>query len=284
MDITGKHVAEKGKEIYGLVVICIQTYNVRIYGIQNRKVESISLALEVLVQEFGLTCDREGAFQQLAKELKPKEVGALEATHQIQFRFSVANGHFSTGLVERRMRSVHDYIVKLKMQGAGMSITNMSLMFQYMAFQLNTIPYGIRNINSFSETKMQELRQAPELLSFIRPADWLLFTAPKGVDFRSIQNNLESPVKTAMDKLNALQNIRNNELLDVINEQYCNVNLETSNKLKVNSVVLLKNIANEPKCEPLKLARVNEIKKSRDGSQRVIGVTYHNVSINKKGE
>ena len=41
MDITGKHIAEKGEEIYGLVIICIQTYNVRIYGIQNRKVESI---------------------------------------------------------------------------------------------------------------------------------------------------------------------------------------------------------------------------------------------------
>ena len=71
MDITGKHIAEKGEEIYGLVIICIQTYNVRIYGIQNRKVESISVALEVLVQEFGppdlVTCDREGAFQQLAK-------------------------------------------------------------------------------------------------------------------------------------------------------------------------------------------------------------------------
>jgi len=52
----------------------------------------------------------------------------------------------------------------------------------------------------------------------------------------------------------------------------------------VNSVVLLKNIANEPKREPLKLARVNEIMKSRDGSQRVIGVTYHNISVNKKGE
>ena len=102
------------------------------------------MALEVLVQEFGppdlVTCDREGAFQQLAKELNPKEVGALEATHQIQFKFSVANGHFSTGLVERRMRSVHDYIGKLKMQGAGMSATDMSLMFQYVAFQLNMIP------------------------------------------------------------------------------------------------------------------------------------------------
>ena len=114
MDLTGKHIAERGEEIYGLVVICIQTYNVRIYGIQNRKLESISLALEVLIQEFRplnlVTCDREGSFQQLAKELKPKEIGALEATHHIQFRFSVANGHFSTGLVERRMRSVHDYI------------------------------------------------------------------------------------------------------------------------------------------------------------------------------
>ena len=38
MDITGRHVAAKGEEIYGLVIICIQTYNVRIYGIQNRKI------------------------------------------------------------------------------------------------------------------------------------------------------------------------------------------------------------------------------------------------------
>ena len=44
MDLTGRHIAEKGEDIYGLVIICIQTYNVRIYGIQNRKLESISLA------------------------------------------------------------------------------------------------------------------------------------------------------------------------------------------------------------------------------------------------
>ena len=122
-------------------------------------------------------------------------MGALDATHQIQFKFSVANGHFITGLVERRMRTIHDNIGKLKMQGAGMSATDMSLMFQYVAFQLNSILYGIRNINSFSETKMQDLRQAPELLSFIRPADWLLFTSPKGIDFRSLQNSLGSPFK-----------------------------------------------------------------------------------------
>ena len=47
--------------------------------------------------------------------------------------------------------------------------------------------------------------------------------------------------------------------------------------------MLLKNISEEAKREPLRLARVNEVKKSRDGRQRVVVVTYQNVSINKKG-
>ena len=49
-------------------------------------------------------------------------------------------------------------------------------------------------------------------------------------------------------------------------EQYAHVNLEASNKLKVNSIVLLRNINNETKREPLRLARVDEIHESRDGS------------------
>ena len=148
IDFTGKHIASGGEEFYGLVCVCIQTYNTRIYGIQNRKIESISLALEVLIQEFGppdlVTCDREGAFQQLAKEQHPKDLGALEATHQVLFKFSVASGHLSTGLVERRMKTIHNYIVKLKMQVAGFSVTDMSLVLQYVAFQINSIPYGVK--------------------------------------------------------------------------------------------------------------------------------------------
>ena len=151
-------------------------------------------------------------------------------------------------------------------------------MFQFIAFN------GIRNINSYSEKRMQELRQRQELLSFIRPVDWLLFSAPKGIDFRTIQHMLGTSVRSAVDKIIALQNIRNNELLDEINKQYANVNLEASNKLKVNSIKLLRNINNEPKREPLRLARVNEIHESRDGSQRIVGVTYHNVSQNKEGD
>ena len=38
MDLTGRHVATGGKEIYGLVVVCLQTYNTRILGIEDRKV------------------------------------------------------------------------------------------------------------------------------------------------------------------------------------------------------------------------------------------------------
>ena len=60
--------------------------------------------------------------------------------------------------------------------------------------------------------------------------------------------------------------------------------LESSNKLKINSVVLIRNIANETKREPLKLERIEEIKESRDDAQRVVVVTYHNVGINIKGE
>ena len=79
MDLTGG-----GEEIYDLVCICLQTYSTHIYGIQNMKIESVSLALEVLIQEVGppdfILCDREGAFEQLAKELHPKEIGALEAS------------------------------------------------------------------------------------------------------------------------------------------------------------------------------------------------------------
>ena len=70
----------------------------------------------------------------------------------------------------------------------------------------------------------------------------------------------------------------------VINKQYDNVGLESSNKLKVNSVVLLRNITNEAKREPLKLARIKEIKEFRDNTKRMVVVTYHNVGLNKKGE
>ena len=41
---------------------------------------------------------------------------------------------------------------------------------------------------------------------------------------------------------------------------------------------------NQIKREPLKLVRIEKIKKSRDDAQRVVVVTYNNISLNKKGE
>ena len=46
----------------------------------------------------------------------------------------------------------------------------------------------------------------------------------------------------------------------------------------------MRNIANEPKREPLKLARIVKIHDSRDDTQRVVTLTYHNVKQNKDGE
>ena len=89
MDLTGRHITRRGVDVYGLVCVCLQTYNTRIYGVESRKLESISLAIEVLVQEVGppdfIACDKEGSFQQVAKLLDKKGIEKLEAKHQIQF-------------------------------------------------------------------------------------------------------------------------------------------------------------------------------------------------------
>ena len=68
MDLTGRHITEGRRDVYGLVCVCLQTYNTKIYG-----VESISLALEVFIQEVGppsfIACDKEGAFHRMARAL-----------------------------------------------------------------------------------------------------------------------------------------------------------------------------------------------------------------------
>ena len=86
----------------------------------------------------------------MAHELDREGLEKLEEKHRIQFKFAVPNAHFTTGLVERRMRFIHDCLGKLDMQGAGISITELTLMFQYVACKLNKIPFGIRNINTYS--------------------------------------------------------------------------------------------------------------------------------------
>ena len=70
----------------------------------------------------------------------------------------------------------------------------------------------------------------------------------------------------------------------MLNKQYANVGLENPTRVKENSIVLVRNIGNEPKREPLKLARIEKIHESRDNAQRVVTLTYHNVRLNKDGE
>ena len=109
----------------------------------------------------------------------------------------------------------------------------------------------------------------------------MMFQTPKGIDFRSIQGTRGTAIRSTIDKLETLEEFRNDEIMKVLNKQYDNVNLESSNSIKLNLVVLVRNIANEAKREPLKMARIDEIKESRDNVQRVVILTYHNVSKNK---
>ena len=122
------------------------------------------------------------------------------------------------------------------------------------------------------------------MIDFIRPIDLMMFAAPRGIDFRSLRDSSGSQIKDTIDKLKLLKEFRNDELMKTINKQYDGVSLVASNRLKVNSVVLLRHINTETKREPLRLARVSEKHTSRDGSQRVVVVTYHNIHQNRRGE
>ena len=220
------------------------------------------MALEVLSQETGppdfIACDKEGSFQQFARLIEVDGIEKLEEKHQIQFKFVVPNAHFTTGLVERRMRMVHDFMGKLDMQGTGLSVAEIILMFRYVACRINNIPYGIKNIHTYSEEKIENLRQGDELIMFIRPADWMLFQAPNGLDFRSIEKTRGKSIRSTMDKLDALEEFRKEEFLELLNKQYANVHLQEPKEVKENSIVLIRNIGNEPKREALKFPRVEK--------------------------
>ena len=179
---------------------------------------------------------------------------------------------------------VHDFMGKLDMQGTGLVVAEIILMFQYVACRINNIPYGIKNIHTYSEEKIENLRQGDELIMFISPADWMLFQAPNGLDFRSIENTRGKAIRSTMDKLDAMEEFRKEEIFELLNKQYANVQLQEPKEVRENSIVLVRNIGNEPKREPLKLARIEKIHASRDNAQRVVTLTYNNVRVNKDGE
>ena len=75
---------------------------------------------------------------------------------------------------------------------------------------------------------------------------------------------------STIEKLEVMKEFRKGEFLDLLNKQYPNVSLGNPKKVKLNSVVLVRNIANESKREQLKLARIVKIHDSRDETQRVV--------------
>ena len=169
------------------------------------------------------------------------------------------------------------------MQAAGVSVTELTLMFQYIASKLNRIPYGIRNINTYSEGKIEELRNSSELVMFICPADWMMFQVPGGMEFSSLRNNRGEAIRSIIEKLEIMREFRENELLNMLNKQYSGMNFKDPQRIEINSVVLLRNIANESKREPMKLARVLQINESKDNAQRILMLEYNNIKKNKEG-
>ena len=168
---------------------------------------------------------------------------------------------------------IHNFLGKLDMQGTGLAVSEIILMFQYVACRINTIPYGIKNIHTYSEERIQNLRQGNELIMFICPADWMLFQAPNGLDFTSIEKTRGRAIRSTMDKINAMEEFRKEEFMELLNKQYANVGLENPTRVKENSIALVRNIGNESKRKPLKLARIEKVHDSRDNTQRVVTLT-----------
>ena len=92
-------------------------------------------------------------------------------------------------------------------------------MFQYDACKINTVPYGKKKINTYSERKIKELREGSELITFISQADWMMFQAPKGIDFRSILSTRGMAIGSTIEKLETLEEFRTNEIMKLLNKQ-----------------------------------------------------------------
>ena len=61
------------------------------------------------------------------------------------------------------------------------------------------------------------------------------------------------------------------------------MHLKEPRKVEKNSVVLLRNIANESKREPMRFARVLKTNESKDNAQRILTLTYNNIKKRKDG-
>ena len=80
-----------------------------------------------------------------------------------------------------------------------------------------------------------------------------------------------------------MKEFREGELLNILNKQYSGMHLKEPRKVEKNSVVLLRNIANESKREPMKFARVLKVNESKDNAQRILTLAYNNIKKRKDG-
>merc|ERR1711923_316845 len=111
----------------------------------------------------------------------------------------------------------------------------------------------------------------------------MMFQVPGGIEFSSLKNNRGEAIRSIIEKLEIMKEFRENELLNMLNKQYSGVNSKDPERVEINSVVLLRNIANESKREPMKLARILRITESKDNAQRILMLEYNNIKKNKEG-
>ena len=280
LDLVGPY-KTKGITMYGLVIICIQTKITSIYATDGKASMSFIHPLQAHFTKFGcpfeIVCDFEGGLLKVLKSLG-------EFNNQVFKKFDIiikivpSNAHHMMGLVERRIRFIHQLLGRYDFSDTQLTVTDLGHLFTTVSNILNRTPYGIKNFNTVPSSQIMNSLEDIELLHLITPNDWTMLKTPEGISFALMQQEKFSLEEYKQLKLQRLLEFHSFQILPQLVSNWDRKRNTASNQLEINSIVMFKQRFLEQKNKPFKIARVLGIEESQDKTQRVALIKYFNAT------
>ena len=155
MYLTGRHTPTDSCA-HTVVMTCIHTKLTKLLMTSNRIIKSPTYAINALIAEV-LYFDKASTVVAIAKVNQLRD--SLFKEYKIDFRFYPAPSYKSLGLVEHRMRQMHNYIGKLTLSDSKISLADFSTFLNMSQNHISTPPLGIANINDVQVTKIENSKQ-----------------------------------------------------------------------------------------------------------------------------
>ena len=280
LDLVGPYKTQ-GVVLYGLVVICIQTKITSIYATDGKTTMSFVHPLQAHFTKYGcpfeIVCDFEGGLLKVLKSLGTFNEHVFKR-FDILIKIVPSNAHHMMGLVERRIRFIHQLLCQYDFSDTQLSVTDLGHLFTTVSNIINRTPYGVKNFSTVPSAHIVNSLESPELLHLITPNDWTMLKSPEGISFALLQQQQLSLDDYKQMKLQKLLDFHSCQILPQMVSNWDGKRNIASNKLKINSIVMFKKRMLEPKNIPLKLARVISLEDSTDETQRVALIKYFNAS------